>query len=341
MWTLTTSQKAAVENPATEPRMAVELESSDGLYALSTEPFSWSGTNYIARVTDPPRITTQLGDPGGGLAAAKTVAIGLANPDGYFSQKGSSWSREQIVTLKEIFLDVPSFAATTYAFAMTGMEMQPGGNQVQVQGEDLLAKFRQRLVPHNNVIITRSLYPNLPEGSDALGKPIPLAFGRSFVPCYLVDQTSLDVFVACVGSATWGASSLFVEQFDGGFSAVQPRAANITTPYSLNYANRFGIPVTEIVVTSGIPVSPSGFGAGAHFADLVMPQNSDHTTPDRVLVAMLTDAYAGACFDPSYIDSDSLLAANSFFRANSVYFDGALTEQQPLETWLQFWQHDC
>src|SRR5205823_2138480 len=75
--------------------------------------------------------------------------------------------------------------------------------------------------------------------------------------------------------------------------------------------------------------------------DLTMPQGSMDTTPDLVLTAMLTNSWAGVCFDPTYIDSPSLLAARSFFLANSIFFDGAITEQQPLETWLGAWQHDA
>src|SRR5439155_9078459 len=110
----------------------------------------------------------------------------------------------------------------------------------------------------------------------------------------------------------------------------------LTGAFSLTYAYRSGLIVTEVVLAPGVDVVRDD----QYFLDLVMPQGSADTTPDRVLTEMLTNTWAGVCFDPTYIDSDALLTAKSFYLANSMFFDGALTEQRPLEDWLGAWQHD-
>ena len=337
MITLTTSQQAAIANPAVEPRIGLELETSSGKLYISSEPFYWSGNSYYARLANPGQIAAALGDSSQALAATKSLTVEVANPDGFFSRPRPNWIRQHVMTAKEIFLDVESDAVSQMAFTVVGAQMPPGGDTYQITGEDLFANYRRRLFPSNEVIITRSMYPQQLQNGPGLGRPIPVIWGRSMTPCYHVDGTSADVYVACVGSATWGASSLFCDLFDGGFSAVV--GLFTTTPYSLYYANRGGVPVTEIICDSSVPIgNPQQL---VRYADLVMPQNSQDTTPDRVLTEMLLNTWAGVCFDPSFIDSASLLTARNYYQANSYYFDGGAYEQRPLEDWLSDWQHDA
>jgi len=335
MWTRNSSLTLACEAPVHQLRTVAELETTSGRYYLSADPFSWSGNLYQARVTNAGNVVVALGGTANASPVAKTLTVDVANPDGFFSTKPPEWSRHQILTYRQLFPDVNS-ALASYAFVITGGQMAAGGAQYRIEAEDPMTRHRRKPVPRNEVIITRSMYPEIGDNFAGLNRPIPLIFGRSLTPCYLVDVVSLDTYVACVGSATWGATSIFYDLHDGGFSPIVGNGQE-AHPYSLTYAMRGGVPVTEICVTSGIPLDNHG---GLRWADLIMPAGSEDCTPDRVLVEMLTNKYYGVCFDPTFIDSDSLLAANAWFRTNSVFFDGGFYEQRPLDEWLGAWQHD-
>lgn len=362
--TLTTSQQAAADNPATIPALLVDLvvEGSSQQFHFATQPVSWSGIFYATRMTGTFPLTTGVtGGPPYVLSPVKTASMPVANPDGYFSRRRPTYWKGQPLTAKEVFLDVESYAVRTFELKVTGTELV-SDDVFQIHAEDPLADVRRKLIPANDCLVTTSLYPDLnigvfQPGADGNNRPIPWLFGQTYCPMYYVDQDSNGnhIYAACVGSAVQVGSGSVVDWWDGGFSEIALDANAVavgTQPWSVRYAVRnstredgssFSMPVTEVVVHKSI--SP-GEPIVRRFARLAWSRgagtaaDSYFATPDEVLVWMFRDTFAGAGITPTLIDSDSLLAARSFYLTHSMCFDGALIEQRPFEDWLTQWQHD-
>jgi len=359
--TLTTSQAAAAAKPATEPTILIDLVTASAeQYHFATQPCSWSGIMYQARLTSVSDLQTGVGGLPYDLPSIKSLTIELANDDQWFSAFRPSWIRGQPLTYKEVFLDVDSAAVRQFDFRVTAQSL-PSEQRFRIEAEDILAPVRRKLIPTNDVLITTSLYPNLSFGAVGANLPVPFLFGRTYCPIYFVDQSSdaSKVYVACVGSAYFTNCGTVVDWFDGGLSRLAdgsaavgsdgvplyPNDGNSTFPWSVRYAVRnltrddgstFSFPVTEIVTHPSI-----ADGGGRRFADLTWDHGSSAwTTPDEVLIEMFRNCFEGAHLTPTLINSDSLLTAHSFYTANSIYFDGALIEQRGFEDWLAQWQHD-
>src|SRR2546422_744048 len=127
-------------------------------------------------------------------------------------------------------------------------------------------------VPRNEFIITTTHFPFAKDNIGpitGIGKVIPHLFGRCYVPCYLIDDTSAYIFIACVGCASVASGATFAEYFEGRFSPITG-GPNITyAPWSVYYNNRCGIPTTEIIVGSNVPLSvtPNLSDALPHYMD--------------------------------------------------------------------------
>ena len=367
--TLSTSQRAAADNPATQPALLTDIvpDGDTQQYHFATQPVSWSGVQYAARMLQTFPITTGVtGGPPYQLSPVKTATMTVANPDGLFSRQRPAFWKGQPFTAKEVFLDVESDAVRTFAMTIAGTELL-SADVFQFHAEDTLADVRRKFIPKLDAFITTSLYPNLnigvfQPGADGNNRPIPWLFGQTYCPIYYVDQDSNGnhIYVACVGSAVQIGSGSVVDWWDGGFTEIALSENTIATepvgtePWSVRYAVRnstrddgssVSIPVTEVVVhreiSPGDPQIVRRFARLGWSRGLGTAADSYFATPDEVLIWMFRDTFAGAGITPTLIDSDSLLAARSFYLANSLCFDGALIEQRPFEDWLVQWQHDA
>lgn len=357
---LTTSQAAGAASAATELVELIDFATASGeQHHVATQPCSYQGVFYAARLTGVSGVQGGAANVPYQLPAVKSLSFDLANDDGYWSRQRPGWLRGQPVTYREVFLDVDT-PIRTFGFTVTNAAM-PSEQTFHVEAEDVLAPVRRKLVPATDVLITDSLYPNLyrggfQAGADGRNRPMPFLFGRTYTPLYFVDQSSdgSHIFAACVGSAYYVGSGSVVTWFDGGFSQIggvdsATNDGGSTFPWSVRYAVRnttrddgssFSMPVTEVVVHPRIAVAFDPIPR--MFADLTWDHGSSAwTTPDEVLIEMFRNCFGGAHVTPTLLNSDSLLAAHSFYTANSIYFDGTLIEQRPFEDWLAHWQHDA
>lgn len=321
------------------PRSLVEIDTTDGTLYLSTEPFVWSGKQYLARVLDVGAIATANGADFS-VPTAKSITITLANADGFMSRQPQEYWRGQALRIKEILANVESYALRSWAFTITGTQMNDS-TTFTLQGEEYWATYRRRLVP--NVLITKERYPYISDSLKLNPQPIPLIYGRCMAPLILVDNRSQGdsafVFLACVGSATLMGD---VKQHKASNVGAGSQAGDLTTysgSYSVRYRRISGdIPVTELVLTG------ASIGGGDAIDDCYADLAFGSGTPDRVLVDLLTNPWAGAGVTGmnsfAVVDSVSLAAANSFYVATTLSFDCALTTARPFEDWLGDWMRD-
>lgn len=340
MRSLTAAQIAAVAQPGVSPRTLIAFDTTYGTQRVTTEPVRWSGLDWAGQLTEPPTITTPIGDTGAGVLPAKSITVTLANADGFWSARPPEFYRGRTLTAHEVLLEVESDALATTTFRVTATQMPAGGETFVLQGEESWAAARRALVPHPRCVLDAQKYPTLDGLQVDVGNPIPVLFGRALVPLTLVDQSSANVYryVACVGTATMVSSYLY-ETWDNRLNPVQT-ASGTLAPYSVSHVRRgIGeqqIPVTE-VITAISDVTINGTRV-LRYADLTC-NSPGH--PDQVLLGLVTDPVYGAGLSPSLVSSDALLTARSFYLANSMTFDGVLGATRPLEEWLGAWGHDA
>lgn len=329
--TLTGSHQYAKQQATAEFRRLVEQHTQHGVYYFATEPTSWSGNFYEARLLSIGGLTAEVGAPEAGISALTRIAVTYANADGWFSRQGPDFLRDQRLILREVFLDVESDAARTWEFRVTdGHMINP--EQYRVNGEDLWARIRRLNVPTDQLLISQATFPTIRDGAAAIGKPIPFVYGRTLCPLQLVDDTVDDTkWIACIGCATipGDVGSYFVQEvFNEGLSVVESAG--------LEYGIANDVPVTFVRIRS---IIYAGNEPTPHYAELIAPTGAAGR-PDVVLLDLLTHPYAGAGLSGGLVNSDSLVTAKNFYEENSIGFDAVLNVQRPLESWLGDWTRD-
>lgn len=319
--------------PGVIPRTLVDLSTPWGVYRFSTEPCRWSGLDYRGRLMAEPEIVTALA--GTGLTAPKTVRLDFANADGWFSRKPPDFFTGRPITIRQVLLDVASEPIVTFAWFGTGGQLLDP-TRYQLTAEDILGPYRRELVPRDVLRVTRTDFPAIPDGSDALGRVIPVTRGLyPVVPMH---------FVAEGISSMTGAGALFTVMQAGGIGALTPPDEPVI--YQLfdgELTQVASVRCDRLTLASGHEIavayqaSPPRFGGGdvlPHFAlpadpirgqGVAAPAGTDEHYAARIGHEILTNS-AMAGVESAYIDRDS------FATAWSHYFAAGLTTRVSFDT---------
>jgi hypothetical protein len=342
--TLTNSHLAAVQQSTAEPRVVIEFHSKHGTYYFAGERLKWSGIQYQPRLLNEPEIISGLGGVQGfGLTPTKTLQLNLANADGWLSTQPPDFYRYGSVIAREILLDVESFALRTLRYTATGGSMPANGLSYNIQCEDFWSIIRRRNFPSDSTLMTRQRFPSLTNRTNdhsnpRLNTPMNIVFGRCMAKATLIDEHLSGVesgaleWIIGYGRLTnppGGRLYQYPDPISGGFVIFEA-----STYYLAHRTTYDGVPYTSVVVEP--PGSP-GDDLFDHYYDA---RGGVYGWPDEVLLFMMTNSQVGLGLDPTLIDSDSLLTARSWYMANNLTMDFAVTEQLPLESWLGEWSRD-
>lgn len=340
--TLTTSQQAAIADSRAEPRTVVEFQSQHGTYYFASERLMWSGKQYLPRLLNEPGIVTGLGGTQGmGLAPTKTITLQLANADGWLSTQPPAFYRYGTVLVKEILMDVESYALRTFRFTSTGGGM-PSATTFNIQCEDFWSVTKRRIFPSNSVLMTRQRFSGITELTNDdhphENTPMNIVMGRCMAKLTLINNlpTGVDsgglewlVGYGSLALAPGGHLYQFPGPIERDFVLFEAGSYEMRQNVTLD-----GVPYTTVFV---YPTGSPGDDAVDHYLDT---RGGEYGWPDEFLLMMLTNSIVGVGIDATLIDSDSLLSARSFYKANNITFDFALNVQKPVESWLGDWCRD-
>lgn len=328
MLTLTSSQAAAAASETCEPRILVEIDTGGGTMRFAEELVTWSGVDYTARLLNAGALTATIEGTGAAVYTPRRFTVELANADGWASRQRPSYWRNRTVRVKQVFLDVESDAVRTQTYVVAGMSAD--GVKATLTCEDALSPVLSLPVPSQRITAQRfSGVAGLP----AEGQPIPLVYGRCYVPLLLIESNSYaHRYIAGAGVCSLSGAVVELDPVTREISQItSPYTVGIgfsvTAPYTLTTRTVDGVTFSEVLFDGMARIA---YAAEGRYADITGPLGGN-VTPAQVLADLLTNQAGANQPAGTFVDSDTLVTAHSAAVGMGLYVDAALTTALPLE----------